>query len=138
MKITTQLFYAYLNEHYLNIHLGQGFQSDDLPLPMFYSRGAEIKKGALYIVRTQDLPQNSNVDCLFLCAGNRPAHIGAVWRGEVLYIDRREAAAAGEDQGAGPAGHAGAAAVPAYVHRAAGYAGNKKAEGIGKAAKVHP
>ena len=90
MRISAQLLYSYLSEHYPIVRLGQGFQSDGLPLPMFYSRGAEIKKGALYVVRTQDLPQNSNADCLFLCAGNRPAHIGAVWRGEVLYIDRRE------------------------------------------------
>lgn len=81
MRISAQLLYSYLSEHYPIVRLGQGFQSDGLPLPMFYSRGAEIKKGALYVVRTQDLPQNSNADCLFLCAGNRPAHIGAVWRG---------------------------------------------------------
>ena len=81
MKTSTQLLHFYISEHYPVIRFGQGFQSDDLPLPIFYSRASEMESGKLYIVRTQDLPQTSSVECQFLCAGSRPTDIGANWRG---------------------------------------------------------
>lgn len=90
MKIGSQLLYSFLSERFPVVRYGQGFQSEDLPLPVFYSRTSECRRGSVYIARTQDLPQDSNVSCLFLCSGNRPAHIGASWRGEALYVDDRE------------------------------------------------
>lgn len=90
MKISTQLLHSYISEHYSVIRFGQKFQSEDLSLPIFYSRTSKMENGKLYIVRTQDLPQTSSVECLFLCAGSRPADIGSNWRGEILYIEDRE------------------------------------------------
>lgn len=90
MKISTQLLHSYISEHYSVIRFGQKFQSEDLSLPIFYSRTSKMENGKLYIVRTQDLPQTSSVECMVLCTGSRPADIGSNWRGEILYIEDRE------------------------------------------------
>ncbi len=88
MKISAALLYHYLSERYPISRYGRGFRSAELPLPAFYERGAALEYGRLYLVRTQDLPQLSHTDCLFLCVGNRPANVWSYWQGEVYYVEQ--------------------------------------------------
>lgn len=89
MKIGAKLICFYISEHYPVTRFGRSFQAEEIPLPVFYNRGEEPREGCFYIARTQDLPQISHVECLFVCTGNRPAHIGSSWKGEVLYVADR-------------------------------------------------
>lgn len=77
MKIGAKLICFYISEHYPVTRFGRSFQAEEIPLPVFYNRGEEPREGCFYIARTQDLPQISHVECLFVCTGNRPAHIGS-------------------------------------------------------------
>lgn len=87
MKIGTKLLYAFVKEHYPVTRFGRVFQSDDLPLPIFYNCATQaLQDGALYLVRTQDLPRMCRTSCLFLCAGNRPAPVESGWQGEVWHL----------------------------------------------------
>lgn len=91
MKISAALLYHYLSERYPVSRYGRGFHGAELPLPAFYQRGAPLEYGRLYIARTQDLPQLSHTDCLFLCVGSRPANVWSYWQGEVYYVAEPQA-----------------------------------------------
>lgn len=67
MKIGTKLLYAFVKERYPVARFGKAFQSDDLPLPVFYHCTMQaLQEGARYLVRTQDLPRICRANCLFL------------------------------------------------------------------------
>lgn len=84
--MTAELFYHLLNEKYSVTQYGQVVKNDALLLPLFYSRGAGLQAGRVYIVRTQDLPAASDAACIFVCLGSRPTRVWNNWAGEVLHI----------------------------------------------------
>lgn len=90
MKISARLFELILGEKYPFEYMGKHSRQSNLALPVFFERGTIPKEGKVYIVRTQELPETSRVDCIYVCVGSRPTQSWKNWMGEVLYITDRE------------------------------------------------
>lgn len=86
MEITSELLFDVLSGQYRISRHGRGMGSASLPLPVFYMRGSQPCRGAVYIVRTQDMPEAVHEPCLFICLGSRPVHVTDRWQGEVFYV----------------------------------------------------
>lgn len=86
MKLTSDLLLAILREHYTVDHFGKSGGTQELPLPVFYHKGMELREKALYIARTSDLPQHTDKKCLFICCGAYPLFSPLEHRADIVYI----------------------------------------------------
>lgn len=86
MIITADILYDKLKETLTIERYGQKMQGEILSLPVFYETGMALKNGAVYILRTQDLPRIPSERCVYLCIDRRPVGIWSNYPGDVFFI----------------------------------------------------
>lgn len=89
MRINARLLTLLISEEFEVTEFGRDLETEELSLPVFYKPGMEVQAGQIYIARPQDIPPSSKAECIFICAGGRPAHVWNSRLGKLLVITER-------------------------------------------------